>query len=193
MKKILLVACVVVMAFALVGSASAQGKISLNIGADVLLPMGTFGDAVNIGFGGTAQGEYAVMPQMNITLTSGYLTWSLKNVPAGATGGSVHGIPVLAGVKYYFMPKGTGVQVYGAAQLGFFIASVALPSVVIGGVTYGGGSASETDFAFAPIVGVEIPAGATGAVDISVRYFDVATTGSSSGSVGARVGYKFGI
>jgi hypothetical protein len=62
------------------------------------------------------------------------------------------------------------------------------------GVTYGGGSASasSTDFMYAPVVGVEIPAGKV-AIDVSVRYDGIATSGSSTSNIGARVGVNFPI
>jgi hypothetical protein len=48
---------------------------------------------------------------------------------------------------------------------------------------------SKTDFTIVPSLGVEIPAGSNGAVDISVRYFDIA----SKGSIGFRAGYRMAI
>jgi len=40
---------------------------------------------------------------------------------------------------------------------------------------------------YAPVVGVEIPAGKV-AIDVSVRYDGIATSGSSTSNIGARVG-----
>jgi hypothetical protein len=91
------------------------------------------------------------------------------------------------------MPEG-GMRVYGIAELGFFIASVTVPAQTFGPVTIPESSASETDFNYAPGVGIELPLG-TGAtkLDISVRYDGIATSGETSGNLGARVGVNFPI
>jgi hypothetical protein len=193
MKKIALLATVVALVMFVSFNASAQ-KISLNIGAEVMLPMGSFGDQVGVGFGGTARGEYSFTPMISGTFTTGYITWGGKSV-GGFDLGNFHGIPILIGGKYYFQPEGK-TRFYGMFELGFMIFSVstpAIPGVTVGGVTYGGvasGSVSETDFTIVPTVGVEIPAGAKGAIDISAKYFLITSTGTA-GNIGARVGYKF--
>lgn len=48
---------------------------------------------------------------------------------------------------------------------------------------------SKTDFTIVPSLGVEIPAGAKGAIDLSARYFDI----SKKGNIGFRAGYELGI
>lgn len=194
MKKLALVATVVALVVMMTVSASAQGKMFLNIGADVLLPMGSFSDGASVGFGGTAQFEYAFMPQLNGTFTTGYLTWGGKTV-SGVDMPSYHGIPFLVGAKYYFMPiTKNKMNVYGAAQLGLMIFSIGSKSYT---VSYGGysqtvesPSVSETDFALAPIVGVEFPISDKGVLDINAKYLLITSTGSA-GNIGFRLGYKF--
>jgi outer membrane protein W len=190
MKKLLVMASVFTLILLVAGGANAQNKMALNIGADVLFPLGDFGNASNIGFGGTAQFEYYVNPMLAVTGKFGYITWSAKtgDVPAGVTAsGSFKGLPLLFGAKYYFMPEGKA-RVYGQFELGLFFASAS------GTVEYAGYkqdySASETDFSIAPAIGVEIPAGHKGAIDISARYFGIFKDGSAN-NIGARVGYKF--
>ena len=61
MKKALVT---IVALFLFVGISQAQNKMYLNVGGNVLLPMGDFGDAANLGFGGTAQFEMEFMPQL---------------------------------------------------------------------------------------------------------------------------------
>jgi hypothetical protein len=190
MKKLALVATVFALVVMMSFSASAQGKMWLNIGGDVLLPMGSFGDAASVGFGGTVRFEYAFMPQMNGTFTAGYLTWGGKSI-SGVDGPSYSGIPFLVGAKYFFMPEGKAkARVYGAFELGLVIFGVGSKTYNIGGFSYESPSVSETDFAIVPTVGVEFPISDKGALDISAKYFLITSTGSA-GNIGFRLGYKF--
>lgn len=203
MKKLLLV----VVAFALLGllnaDSSAAGKITLSVGGDVLLPMGTFGDAQSTGFGGSVRGQYNVTPMAAVGITVGFFTWSGKDqtVPIIGTikGANFRGLPVRAFGKYYFMPEGQSTRFYGIAELGMFFGSTGdteIPNPLAGfpgqpaKITVSGGS--STDFNYAPGVGVEFGAGNT-KIDVSVRYDGIATSGSSSGSIGGRVGVNFGL
>jgi hypothetical protein len=202
MKKLSMVLVVVALILAVVAPASAQGKLALNIGANVMIPMGTFGDVQKVGIGGTVQGEYAFMPQLLGTAKLGYISWGGKEFSQGGvsvTGGAYKGVPFLVGGKYFFMPPARGaVQFYGQAEIGLFFGSVSTPEVAgvhIPGVgTFGGssaGSVSSTDFVFSPSVGLEYPMG-NGALDASLNYFLIAASGSA-GNLGLRVGYKFAL
>lgn len=202
MKKFFVVVMVLALALALASpSYAAEGKIRLSVGADVLIPMGSFADAQSTGFGGSARGQYDITPMFSAGLTVGYFTWSGKDVTvAGRTvsGGSFKGLPVRVFGKYYFMPEGA-TRVYGIAELGMFFGSVDVPSqtITIGGFTQtvGGGSASSTDFNYAPGIGVELPLGSGGKtmLDLSARYDGIATSGSSAGNIGFRAGVIFGL
>jgi len=190
MKKLALVAIVMALVCMMSASASAQGKMAVSVGPEVLLPMGAFGDGYGVGFGGTAQFDYSVMPMLVLTGKAGYLTWSAKDAPSGVSA-SYGGVPFLVGAKYFFMPEGK-VRAYGHFELGFMFGSVSVSGSAPGVGSYSG-SVSSTDFAINPAVGVEIPAGAKGAIDISARYFMIMTTGNSSGNLGFRAAYKFAI
>lgn len=194
MRNLLLMVVVLAMVFAVTGSTNAQSKMSLSIGADVLLPMGTFGDAVSTGFGGSVRGQYDITPMFSAGLTAGYYTWSGKDITtAGVTvkGANFKGIPIRVFGKYYFMPEGS-TRVYGIMELGLFFSSVDIPSQTIAGITVGGGSASSSDLNYAPGIGVELPVGSGNTkIDLSARYDGIATSGSSSGSVGVRAGVTF--
>jgi outer membrane protein W len=198
MKKLLLAVVVMALVVAVAAPSNAQGKMEVGIGADVLLPMGTFGDASGIGFGGSARGQYNFTPMLSAGVTVGYYTWSSKDRTVGTTtvkGAKLSGIPLRVFGKYYFMPEGK-LRVYGIAELGFFIASVTVPAQTFGVApfifTTPEATASETDFNYAPGIGIELPAGKM-TWDVSVRYDGIATTGSTSGSIGARVGVNFPI
>ncbi|MER3523061.1 MAG: hypothetical protein C4326_03100 [Ignavibacteria bacterium] len=187
MKKIF----AVVVAFALVAlmsaGSNAQGKIALSVGGDVLIPMGDFGKAHSTGFGGSVRGQYNITPMFSAGLTAGYYTWSGKDQNLGfiaVKGGTYKGVPVRAFGKYYFAPESEQVRFYGIAEIGMFFGSVDTPF----------GSISLTDFNFAPGVGVEFGLGSGNTkLDVSARYDVIATSGSSSGSLGARVGVNFGL
>jgi hypothetical protein len=185
MKKVLLPFVVVLLVVFAVGTSSAQGKMSLSVGPDVLVPMGTFGDAFSIGFGGSVRGQYDFTPELSGGVTTGYYTWTAKDAPAGVDKPTFHGVPLRAYGKYYFMP-GKGPRVYGMFELGFFFGTVSVTSI------YGSATASETDFNYAPGIGVEIPAGNM-KMDLSARYDGISTPGNTSGSLALRVGLNFAL
>jgi hypothetical protein len=195
MKKLLLVVVALAMVVAVAAPTNAQDKMTLGVGADLLLPMGTFGDMYSIGFGGSVRGQYNLSPMAGVGLSVGYFTWTGKDIAGFSAKPSFSGLPVRVFGKYYFMPEGK-MRFYGMAELGLFFWSskVSLPSVTVLGQTFGGGEVSTTgsDFSFAPVVGIELPAGKM-TWDVSVRYDAIATTGSTSGSLGARVGVNFPI
>lgn len=200
MKKALL--AVVVLAAFMSTNTFAQGKIVLGVGGDVLLPMGTFGDAQKLGFGGSVRGQYNVTPMAAVGLTVGYYTWSGKDITIPVinqtvTGPKFSGLPVRVFGKYYFMPEGQSARFYGIAELGMFFGSVGdqtIPNPLAGfpgqpaTITVTGGSSSN--FNYAPGVGVEFGSGNT-KIDVSARYDGIATSGSSSGSIGFRAGVNF--
>jgi hypothetical protein len=201
--KNLLLAIVVVALVCGLGNTASAGNMMLSVGADVLLPMGTFGDAFSTGFGGSVRGQYDVNAMFSAGLTIGYYTWSGKDITIGGTtssGPTFSGLPIRVFGKYYFMPAGAA-RVYGIAELGLFFGSVGdqtIPNPAAGfpgqpaNITVSGGSSS--DFNYAPGVGLELPLGSGNTkLDVSVRYDGVATSGSSSGSLGARVGINFGL
>jgi hypothetical protein len=170
---------IVLFCLALLGLSSiktmAQGRFS--IGANLGLPMGSFGDAANVGFGGTVAYESSIKDKLNWTATAGYLTYSIKGSTSGASA-STNMIPILGGVKYYMNESFNGFYVSG--QLGFTIASIAYDFSSIGAGT---GSVSETDFTIAPGVGYHLAN-----IDIGASYQII----SNLNYVGIRAAYVFG-
>jgi hypothetical protein len=195
MKKLFLAVVVVALVAAVAAPSNAQGKMDLSVGGDVLLPMGSFGDLYSIGFGGSARFQYNFTPMLSAGATAGYYTWTAKDVAAGLVKPTFSGVPVRVFGKYYFMPEGK-LRVYGIAELGLFFwsskVSIAPIQTPIGPIGGGEFSSTGSDFNYAPGIGVEIPAGKV-VVDGSVRYDGIATSGSSSGSLGFRVGVDFPI
>jgi hypothetical protein len=192
MKNLLVTSVVLLMVVALATPASAASKMSLSVGPDILLPMGTFSDANKLGFGGSVRFQYNLTPMAAVGGETGYFTWGGKDLGAGISGPSFHGIPIRVFGKYYFMPEG-GTRFYGMAELGLFIGSsgdVTITYPGLGSYTVSGGS--TTGFNFCPVVGVEIPvSGGKNAVDISVRYDGISASGGTNGSIAFRVGYNF--
>ncbi len=192
MKKLALVATVVALALLVSFNAQAQGKMAGSVGAEILIPMGSFSDAAKLGIGGTAQFEYMLNPNIALTGKAGYITWGAKTGDATLGGSDVSaswsGIPILVGGKYYFQPEGK-TRFYGQFELGLFLFSfstkVTIPN--FGTQEYSG---SSSEFTIAPAVGVEIPAGPKGAIDVSARFWGILSSGGSS-NIGVRAAYKF--
>ena len=183
MKKIALCVTMIAVVSLISMKASAQGQMSIGAGLDVMLPVGSFADSWGTGFGGTAEFDYSLSPKTNVTGKIGYLTWSGKNLPSGVTA-TYGGVPFLVGVKYYphllVSQTQSPVRFYGHLELGLMFGSVS------GSGHYLTITESKTDFTIVPSIGCEIPAGPNGAVDISIRYFDI----SKKSSIGLRAGYK---
>jgi hypothetical protein len=170
-------------------SSNAQGRFS--IGAELALPMGNFSDAAGIGFGASAGYELSVSDNIGVTGNAGYLMFGKKTFNTGfaETEFKYSMIPIQIGGKYYFGETMEGI--YLGAQVGVHMLSlkVETPSVTIGGVTIPGSSSSdsETKISYAPQVGYHLAN-----IDIGVRYQMVATEGSTTSYLGARIAYVFG-
>ncbi len=173
MKKVILSLAIVaiVSLSASAQTAKAESKdLKFSIGAEIALPIGDFNKYSSIGFGGTAQGEYAVAEKVGITLNAGFLTFSGKTID-GEKFPTTTIIPVLAGAKFFFAEK-----VYGHAQLG-----MSFISVKQNGVSY-----STSAFTYAPGIGYQ----ASENFDISVRYQAYSKSGTAA-FIGLRAAYTF--
>lgn len=180
MRNRLLLVVVIAMLFA-TSSSFAQHQISLGGGADILIPMGTFGDVYSIGFGGDLRGQYMVDDQFSMMLTAGFLSFSVKDSPIKLDNATV--IPILAGAKYFFQPSGE-FRPYGALELGISIFKQSFPSIL------GVSSVSSTEFTYAPALGFEYQLGSGHTkLDAAVRFNGI----SDANSFGARVGLVFGL
>lgn len=162
---------VLVFSFFAVTGALAQ----FSLGFDLQLPMGTFGDAYNMGLGGTVRYDAAINDNLSWTASAGYISYGGKNLPSGYSS-TISMIPIVGGIKYYFTESNAGF--YGAADIGFFITSA---SYDIPG--FGSGSTSETKFGLTPGVGYRF-----GQFDVSGRYNIV----GDFNNVGFRIAYFFG-
>lgn len=157
-------------------SSYAQGRFS--VGGNLGLPLGDFSNYYSFGFGASGAYEANITDKLNWTATVGILSFSGKTVDYGSGPISVPSatlIPILGGVKYYVNEMFNGFYVSG--QLGFTSTSV----------SYGGITASSTDFSFAPGVGYHLTN-----IDIGAAYNIISSSGSSTDWLGVRVAYVFG-
>jgi hypothetical protein len=183
MKKILAVLFVV---FLVAGFTNAQGKIALGVNAGVALPMGDFGDGYDMGFGGNGLFVYHASPNVDVTGSVGYLTWSGKDALDGFTFSS---IPVLVGARYLF---GQGkFNPYIGAELGMHFANSDYEYELLG-VTYSG-SASDSYFGWGAGAGFLYQIGNNMDLDVNAKYNSISSEGSASDYVSVMVGLLFGL
>lgn len=177
MKKLLLsLALVAGLGFA--ASAQTEGAVrKLSIGAEFGIPTES-GTKDQLIAGGSLQYEHPVAKSLNLTLSAGYLS----NMVTGDTKDaykalglqtSAGAIPIKAGAKYYF-----GGNFYGAGELGAAIS------------TETGGS---TAFVVAPTLGASFSVSDKSSLDFGLRYENWSRNGGSSGFVGLRAAYAFGL
>jgi hypothetical protein len=182
MKRVLVL---LVVALFMVGFANAQtSKIKIGVGPYIGLPMGSFGDVTSIGFGGLAQGEYDLAPQIVGTVTAGYLSFSGKSIN-GVDLGSWSIIPILVGGKYFFTPN-----MYGAIQIGLNMVSYTAKVPYITSyapLTFGyrDETFSSSEFGFNIGVGYEMKP-----FDFLVKY---GTFGSDASAISLTALYKFSL
>ena len=121
MRKLLLVAALVVApTFALAETMetppAAPMQHHLAVAPQVVMPLGDWGDAAGLGFGATLNYEYALTDAFGITGRLGYIH-HLGTEVEGVSGVDINTteIPVLAGVKYEFVPN-----IFAQAELGLW-------------------------------------------------------------------------
>lgn len=175
MKKLFLsIALVIGLVSASSVAFSQEGRFS--VGAELAIPMGDFGDAVGIGFGGSLRYEAPVGDNLGITGTAGYLSFSGKN-----GGESTYMIPVQAGLKYYFTEQQMGFYGHVMAGLHFY------KSYEIDLVNFTIEETTTSAFSYAPEIGYHLDN-----IDFGLRYQFVSTEGSTTSYLGLRVAYVFG-
>lgn len=182
MKKSIIV---ILLTFALFTTISAQSNMAIGAGLVVSLPMGGFGDAANLGIGGTAAFELKFAPQISGVGNIGYISYSTESDAV-----SFSSVPLLVGAKYFFQPAG---GLYGIGQLGlnFISTTVETPSYNIFGTSYGGGSvsASSSEFTLALGAGYEMPISSNLIFDVSGAINII----SNFNNIQIRAGVKTGI
>jgi hypothetical protein len=149
MKKLMTIVLAVVLIAGFTSTSNAQ--ISIGAKAGIALPMGTFGDAVGMGFGGSAIGEYAINENMAVGLNVGYYTFGGKTIGTIDLP-SFSVIPILADFKYFFQTE--GFRPYVGAGIGMYMSSQTVPAITLMGITLSPETTvSNSDFGFEPKVG----------------------------------------
>lgn len=161
MKKLFLALTVLVFTFS---TTHAQSNVNLSLGAELSLPVGTFGDVYSFGIGASGQANFGIGGNTALTLYAGYLSYSLKSAYGSGSQGY---IPLLGGVQF-----GLSSKVFGSAQLG------------VTNFTKGGGTA----FTYSPGIGVMLSRN----ISALLKYTAQSKNGATSGAVGARLAYIFG-
>ncbi len=151
-----------------------QGRPSLSIGAELGIPAGTLNSTQKIGIGGSAKVAFPVGPDLDITGSAGFISYS-GDVNGGVKRPALNFIPIKAGARYRFVPGGF----YLEPQLGY--TSINTPN--------SNGSASG-GFTYAANLGYII----NRSLDISGRYEAVSLKNNVNyPQIGFRLAYSFGL
>lgn len=183
MKKLLLIVAVAFFAI----SVNAQIKLGANLGLS--LPTGDFGDSFKAGFGGGVMGKYALNDKMAVGLNIGYYSHKAKDA-AGGSDVTFSYMPITGSFQYFLGTE--GFKPYVGADLGFYSCKAKTPSVTYMGVTVGG-TTTETDFGFAPVIGFEYGLSESLALDVNAKYHMISTSGSSTNAIGINVGLLYSL
>ena len=180
-------------------NAKAGDNSRFSVGAELALPMGSFGDQSGTGFGGSLRYEMPVGDNLGLMLTAGYLTFGGKTIDLGGFGKFEYtnsAIPIQLGAKYYFTEQQNGF--YGQVELGVHMLSTKASFDFLGIST----STTETStaFSYAPGIGYHLDN-----LDFGLKYqlfsetvtstdlFGNSVSATSSASyLGLRVAYVFG-
>lgn len=145
--------------FAATNDANAQ--IALGAQGGLSVPLGTFGDAANVGFGGNLQGSYFVNPKLAVGANFSYYTFGAKNVPSGISASATI-LGLTPNVQFFFTEE--GFRPYVGTDLGYYILG---SSVSGGGVSI---STSEGYFGIAPHAGFLYSFSSNLALNFNIKY-----------------------
>lgn len=178
MKKVLVV---LIALFCLVGMTNAQSKIGVSVQGGIGLPMGDFGDAYDMGFGGFATGTYTLNPNLDIIATVGYFTYNNKVIDDA----TFSAIPILGGVRYYFGKDKFRPYVTGMAGIYSCKAKMTIFGFDV--------SATSSDFGFAAGGGFLLELGKKMDLDVTATYNSISADGATNSwlTVGAGVHFAF--
>lgn len=174
---LLLISCLFSTVMAQTQKTAAEHKVS--VGAEFAFPTGDLATSYGYGYGASIQGEYNVLPNLNATVSGGYLElaysklykdlwepwldYKLKNTVV---------YPVKVGGKYYF-----GKRYYSAAEVGAAITTE---------------EGRATALSFAGGFGSSLAISAKSSIDLGAR-FEVWSMNGTTTFVGLRAAYSFGL
>ncbi|SFU20191.1 hypothetical protein SAMN04489724_0264 [Algoriphagus locisalis] len=177
MKKLLIIGAFLT---AFINSSYGQeGTIRVNPAVMLGVPIGDFSEVYGMGVGIGVKGLYSLNTGGELTFSTGYTRFGLKDSYAAGLKGSLGIIPLLAGYRHHLE------RIYLEPQLGLSINSSTIKGSFLGMDSFGG-SASSTSLGYAATVGYFL-----GDIDLSLRYQGLALSGDGLGFIGIRVGYQF--
>jgi hypothetical protein len=176
MKKF--IAIVIASVFITASGFAQKGNNKIGVGADLSFPTGDFGEAFKTGFGGYVKGMYGIGEAGQITFTTGYSGFKLKNsIDDFKMTTSI--IPLLAGYRHNFQ------SFFAEPQIGYGIYGIKVETDIEGLE----GKESEGAFTWALNAGYVF----NDKIEVSARYQSGHKDGSSQSLFGLRVGYNFSL
>ena len=190
MKLRILAAAVCVLALCSVSTSfAAPPSQSLGINAGLALPMGDAANAVGMGFFGGGTYTYKLNEQFGVGGDVNYITFGKKN----DVDLKFHMLQFGAHGKYYFPMKGGSMAPYAKVGLGMYNVSETMPSYDFLGVTYGGGSASESKMGFSLGAGTTMKLNDKASWGLEAVYHMIQTSGSSTSMFTLGASYNFAL
>lgn len=177
MKQLL---SVLLLAVLFTGIINAQNKMAFGLQAGVAIPMGDFGDAFDMGFGGTGTFAYHINPMFDVTASVGYLTWSGK-----VDGYSFSSVPVLVGARYYFGQDKFHPYVSGELGMHFTTSEVEFL-----GSSF---SSSDSFFGFGAGAGFLYKMGPNLDLDVNAKFNSISSEGDASNYISIMAGVLIGL
>lgn len=156
-----------------------KGDLNLNTAAMAGLPIGDFSDAYGLGWGVSIKGLYGLSPAGQVTFSTGYSQFGLKDSYDDNLKGSLGIIPVFAGYRHQIG------QLYLEPQLGLSVNQTNLKADMGNGGSFEG-SDSSSSFGYAASVGYLL-----GDIDLSLRYQGFSLSDRGLGFLGLHIGYQF--
>jgi hypothetical protein len=156
--------------FALYSFSQSQGKnLSVNLGPEIGVATGAFGDTHGLGLGASIQAELVLSQNLTGTAYFGIINYFGKSIASGITYKNGQVYPLRVGAKYFLIPNFLHV----GGQIGFGIVSF---------------TGSNSGFAYSPQAGIRVGDN----WDATIKYDAVSISGGTIGSFGIRIAYYLG-
>ncbi len=166
MKRLLFVFTAILLITSLASAQWGQGKMSVGVGGELALPLGSWGDVAGIGIGGLGLFQYGLNEDILLTGQVGYTMWGEKDFIGAKYSASA--LTFLAGAKYD-LSKNVTKGFYGLLQVGIYSLTqeIEFPQTTFFGIITPGYSVSSTssEFVILPGVGYQFDN-----FDISAKY-----------------------
>jgi hypothetical protein len=176
MKKIFVIVLATV--FISASGFAQKGNNKIGVGVDLSFPTGDFGEAFKTGLGGYVKGMYGIGTAGQITFTTGYSGFKLKE-SSDEFKMTTKIIPLLVGYRHNFQ------SFFAEPQIGYGIYGIKVKTDIEGLE----GSDSEGAFTWGLNAGYIF----NEKFEVSARYQSGSRDGSNMSLFGLRVGYNFSL